>query len=235
MDTEQTREANETEAPQFFVRFTTSQRIQHIVLMVTFIILAVTGLAQRYSTAGWAEWVILNTGGIEVTRLVHRIFAIIFTLHTVYHIATALYAFYIKHKRLSMVITLKDFRDVVDNLKYSFRLSDKAPRFGRFDYRQKFEYWGMLLGSFVIIITGFVLIFPVAFTSFLPGQLVAAAVEIHGWEATLAVITIVVWHLYDVMLRPGVFPVDTTIFTGKISRHRMLEEHPLEYEEQENN
>lgn len=221
----------ENNKESYFVRFTTGQRIEHIVLMVTFIVLAVTGLAQRYSTAEWAEWIIINFGGIEFIRLIHRIFALVFTLHAIYHISNALYGFFVKRRKLAMALTLKDFRDVLDTLKYSFGFTDKEPRAGRYDYRQKFEYWGMLFGSIIIIVTGYILAFPVAFTRLLPGQLVAAAVEIHGWEATLAVITIVVWHLYDVILRPGVFPADTTIFTGKISRERMLEEHPLEYEE----
>ena len=132
-----------------------------------------------------------------------------------------------------MVPTLKDFYDAVSALKYTFGLVDKPPQYGRFDYRQKFEYWGLIFGGMVIIITGFILAFPVFFTSFLPGQVVAAAVEFHGFEATLAVLTIVIWHLYDVILRPGIFPADTSIFTGKISRERMLEEHPVEYAELE--
>jgi formate dehydrogenase subunit gamma len=219
------------EKETYFTRFTTGQRIEHVVLMVSFTILAVTGLAQRYSGAGWAEWTILRLGGIEYTRLIHRGFALVFTLGAVYHGANVLYSYFVKHRRLTMVPTLKDFRDVVDTLRYTFGFIDKHPRFGRFDYRQKFEYWGLLFGGTVIILTGFVLAFPVAVTRFLPGQVVAAAVEFHGFEATLAALTIVVWHLYDVIFRPGVFPADTSIFTGRVSLERLREEHPLEYAE----
>jgi formate dehydrogenase subunit gamma len=73
--------------------------------------------------------------------------------------------------------------------------------------------------------------FPVLVTRVLPGQIVAASVQIHGWEATLAVLTILTWHLYEVVLRPDIFPADTTIFTGRISKDRMIEEHSLEYQE----
>ncbi len=215
----------------YFVRFNARQRVEHIVLMVSFIVLSVTGLAQRYYTVGWGEWVILGLGGIEYTRLIHRIFGLIFTLSAVYHLGYVLYAYFFKHRKLTMVPTLKDFRDVVAALRYTFGFADELPRFGRFDYRQKFEYWGLILGGMIIITTGFILAFPVNFTRIIPGQVVAAAVEFHGYEATLAVLVIVIWHLYDVILRPGIFPADTTIFTGKISRERMLEEHPLEYEE----
>jgi formate dehydrogenase subunit gamma len=215
----------------FFTRFTAGQRIEHAVLMVTFIVLAVTGMAQRYSSAGWAEWTILNLGGVQYVRLIHRGFALIFVLSFVYHGANVLYSYFIKHRPLTMIPTLKDFSDVINALRYTFGLTDRAPRFGRFDYRQKFEYWGLIFGGTVIILTGFILAFPLAITRFLPGQVVAAAVEFHGFEATLAVLVIVVWHLYDVIFRPGVFPADMSIFTGRISRERMREEHPLEYAE----
>ncbi|MFH1651871.1 MAG: cytochrome b/b6 domain-containing protein [Chloroflexota bacterium] len=218
-------------AGDYFIRFSVSQRIEHIVLMITFIVLSVTGLAQRFSTAGWGEWVILSLGGIEYTRLIHRAFGAVFTLSAVYHIGTFIYSFFIRHRKMTMVPTFRDFQDVVSSLRYAFGLAEKHPQFGRFDYRQKFEYWGLIIGGTVIMVTGFFLAFPVAVTRFLPGEFVAAAVEFHGYEATLAVLVIVIWHLYDVIFRPGVFPADTTIFTGKISREKMMEEHPLEYAE----
>ena len=215
----------------YITRFSTSQRIEHIVLMVTFIVLSVTGLVQLYSTMSWAQWIILRLGGIEFTRLIHRGFAIIFILSFVYHGVNVLYAYFIKHRKLTMVPTLKDFKDIVNTMRYTFGFVDKPPRLGRYDYRQKFEYWGLIFGGTVIIVTGLILMFPLGITRFLPGQVVAAAVTFHGFEATLAVLTIVVWHLYDVIFRPGVFPADTSIFTGKVTLERMLEEHPLEYEE----
>jgi cytochrome b subunit of formate dehydrogenase len=130
-----------------------------------------------------------------------------------------------------MLPTLKDFRDVVATLRYSFGFTDHQPQFGRFDYRQKFEYVGVMFGSLVIIVSGFFLMFPVFFTQTFPGQFVAAAKEFHGNEATLAVIIIIIWHFYDVIFKPGIFPGDFSIHTGKISKERMLEEHPLEYAE----
>ena len=211
------------------VRFVLRQRIEHIVLMILFIVLAVTGLAQRYSSSGWGEWIIINVGGIEFLRLIHRIFAMIFVAQFLYHIGFVSVLYFGKHQKLSMVPTLKDFKDAVDEMRYSFGFRDRPPRFDRYDYRQKFEYWGLMFGSTVLIVTGFILMFPVAFTKLLPGQFVAAAVEFHGFEATLAVLTIIIWHLYDVIFRPGVFPADVTIFTGRISRKRIAEEHPLEY------
>lgn len=213
----------------YFIRFSTSQRVQHVVLLLTFVVLSVTGLAQKYHNAGWADWVILRAGGIENTRLIHRIFGLMFTATAVYHFASLAYLLFVRHSRWSMVPNLKDVRDIVSVLKYHLGLEHAHPHFDRFDYRQKFEYWGIVFGGAVIIASGFTLMYPIEVTEVLPGQFVAAARELHGNEATLAVLTIVVWHLYEVIFRPGIFPIDTAIFSGKISKERMLEEHPLEY------
>ncbi len=231
--TEKAPEGHVTDKRKYFTRFTASQRIEHIILMITFIMLSLTGLAQKFYIAGWAEWLILNMGGIEYTRLVHRAFAVVFSAGILYHLAFVTYAVFIQHARPSMVPTLKDARDVINALRYSFGFIEKPPQFGRFDYHQKFEYWGIIFGSIIIISSGFALAFPLLVTRVLSGQFVAAAKEFHGNEAMLAVITIVIWHLYDVFFRPGVFPGDTSIFTGKISRERMVEEYPLEFAELE--
>ncbi len=215
---------------EYFVRFSANQRVQHILLMVSFIVLSLTGLSQRFYTTAWGSWFILTFGGMHNMRLVHRGFGLLFTLIFLYHFGYLAYQLFVKHARPTMVPTLQDFRSIVTTLKYSFGFAEKPAGFGRFNYSQKFEYWGMIFGGFIIIATGFILAFPLLVTRFLPGQVVAASVEFHGFEATLAVITIIIWHLYDVILRPAVFPADTSIFTGKISRKRLAEEHPAEFE-----
>jgi formate dehydrogenase subunit gamma len=215
----------------YFVRFNVRQRIEHIALMVVFTALAVTGLLQRFYTGGVAEWTILRLGGIETVRAIHRVFGAIFTVALVYHLIMLTFGLLVRHDRQTMLPTRKDFTDIMDSLRFGLGFRARGPSFGRFNYRQKFEYWGLMFGSAIITVTGLVLMFPVLVTKILPGQFVAASVEIHGWEATLAVLTIVVWHFYEVMLRPDVFPADSTIFTGKISKARMIDEHYLEYVE----
>ena len=217
--------------PDYFVRFNLGQRIEHIALMVSFTVLSVTGLAQKFYTADWAQWVITTLAGIGYTRLVHRAFAVLFILSIVYHLGYVTYLLFRRHSKPTMLPTLKDFRDVVATLRYNFGFTDRQPQFGRFDYRQKFEYLGVIFGSAIIIVSGLFLTYPVLVTQLFPGQFVAAAKEFHGNEAMLAVLIIVIWHLYDVMFKPGIFPADTSIFSGKISRERMIEEHPLEYAE----
>jgi cytochrome b subunit of formate dehydrogenase len=129
-----------------------------------------------------------------------------------------------------MVPTKKDFADAVTMLRYYLRLSDEKVRFGRFDYKQKFEYWGLVMGGLVVALTGLMLLYPIAVTRWLPGELIPAAKTAHSYEGLMAFLVVVTWHVYNAHLSPDVFPFDTGIFTGKISRKRMEHEHPLELE-----
>ena len=212
-------------------RFSTRQRIEHIILMIIFTVLAITGLIQKFYTVGVCEWIILQLGGIETTRLIHRITSFFFTAMLLYHFIFSIINVFWRHKKATMIPDLNDFKGIVANLKCNMGLGNECPRFGRFDYRQKFEYFGMIFGSIIITISGFILMFPVIVTNWLPGHIIPIALTFHGWEAMLAVLVILIWHLYDVILRPDIFPVDTSIFSGKISLERQQEEHPLEHEE----
>jgi len=129
-----------------------------------------------------------------------------------------------------MIIHLKDFRDAVDNIRYYLGLSEHPARCDRYDYKQKFEYWGVVIGGILMVGTGLALWFPTVVTRLLPGQLIPVAKALHTNEALLAFLVIVTWHIYNAIFSPEVLPLDTVIFTGKISRERMIHEHPLEYE-----
>jgi formate dehydrogenase subunit gamma len=118
---------------------------------------------------------------------------------------------------------------VVTTLRYYLRISNTQAQFDRFDYKEKFEYWGIIFGGLIMISTGFLLLYPIQATQILPGQVIPAAKVAHGNEGLMAFLVVIVWHIYNVVLAPEVFPGSTTIFTGKISRERMRHEHPLEY------
>jgi formate dehydrogenase subunit gamma len=212
------------------VRFSVRQRIEHLLVMVLFVILAVTGLPQKFADAAWARAAVDLMGGIERTRWLHRAAGVLFTALAVVHLSVAVLLVATRRAPLSVVPTRKDFRDVVANLRYYLRLSDVPPRFDRFDYREKFEYWGLVMGALIMSATGLVLFFPILVTRYLPGELIPVAKVAHSNEGLMAFLVVVTWHVYNAHLAPGVFPFNPTIFTGRISREHLRRDHPLEYE-----
>jgi cytochrome b subunit of formate dehydrogenase len=211
------------------VRFSLRQRLEHFLVMVTFVILVATGLPQKFSGADWAAVVTRFAGGIDLMRTVHRVTGILFAALCVAHLATALFQVLTRRTALTIVPGRKDFVDAVDNLKYYLGHGDRPPQFDRFDYRQKFEYWGMIVGSAVMVVTGFILYFPMLFASLLPGEFIPAAKAAHTYEAMMALLTIVIWHMYGAHLNPDCYPLDKSIFSGRISVARMKHEHAIEF------
>ena len=212
-----------------YVRFNRWHRLGHWLLAGCFLALVATGLPQKFNDAGLSVWIINALGGIDNARFIHRILACIFIFQSLLHLAEIGLSILRGRFRPSMVITLHDFRDAFDMLRYSVGLIPHKPQPDRYDYRQKFEYWGIVFGAIIMIATGLMLWFPTYITRVLPGELVPTAKEMHSGEALLALLVIVVWHIYDVVLSPSVFPLDTVMITGRMSRERLLEEHPREY------
>jgi formate dehydrogenase subunit gamma len=215
---------------EMVVRFSRRQRAEHVLVMSLFILLAATGFPQKFSDATWARGALAIVGGVEVARAVHRFAGIAFALLAAIHIGTSIVLVTTGRVRPSMIPGRKDFADAIQTLRYYLGATEEQARFDRFDYRQKFEYWGLLMGGLLMVATGLILYVPLVATRFLPGVLIPIAKVAHSNEGLMAFLVVITWHIYNAHFNPDVFPFDPAIFTGKISRHRMEVEHPLELE-----
>jgi formate dehydrogenase gamma subunit len=211
---------------EMYRRFSVSQRVQHWVMVTSFVALAATGLPQRYAQAAWSDILIAVFGGIETVRIIHRGAAVVFILVTLFHFIHLAHNLLVQHARPTILPGLKDITDFLDVVRHNLLLTDVHPRLPRFNFAEKIEYWSLIWGSVLMIITGFVLWNPVTAARFLPGEVIPAAKMAHSAEALLAVLAVLVWHFYSVHLKQ----LNRSIFSGKMTRREMEEEHAAELE-----
>jgi len=221
----------DVETSEYVVRFSFWARFQHAAIILLFGLLLLTGMPQKWPYAEASRWVIEHLGGIFVTRWLHRAAGIAFSCLLVAHLAIAIAGVLSRRMQPSMLLSRKDFRDAIDNLRYYVGYAESPPPFGRFDYRQKFEYWGLIFGALIMALSGFILYFPILLSRVLPAELIPAAKVMHSAEAMLAFLIVLIWHMAGAHLTPESFPMDTSIFTGKIRKDKLRREHPLEYED----
>jgi cytochrome b subunit of formate dehydrogenase len=217
-----------------FKRFNAKTRALHVVIMVTFLSLAATGMPLLFSDAPWARLLALLFGGFRGAGIVHRFMAATLLLAVVWHVANVLWRKFAHGETglfwgpTSMVPQPKDFRDFFGMMKWFFGLGPR-PRFEHFTYWEKFDYWAVLWGTLIMGAAGIVLWFPIAASRVLPGWLFNVALFVHGAEASLAIGFIFVVHFFNGHLRPGKFPMDMVIFTGSVSGHELEEERAAEH------
>mgnify|MGYP001817368588 FL=1 len=214
------------EKQQRFPRFRKMAQLEHIILLTSFIILAITGLPQKWPTHPWSEWIMNAIGGIESTRIVHHWSAVFLVVGSVYHLFASGYRLFVKRERMRILPRWKDAQDLKDYIFYNLGLQDEHPKMNKFNFGEKFEYWAVVWGTAVMIVTGFMLWNPIAITNFLPGEFIPAAKAAHGGEAVLAVTSILIWHMYSVLIKN----FNPSMWTGWLPRKQMEEEHALELE-----
>jgi formate dehydrogenase subunit gamma len=214
-------------------RFPPARIVEHWLHVLIFCVLVCTGLSQKFYTLDISQWFILSLGGIDSVRIIHRIAGVLASLSVMTHVTIAAIGVVYLKWQPSMVIAKKDFTDVVHNIRYYLGMENSPARGGRYTYKQKFEYWGILTGMLLMMLTGVILWFPVTMTAFLPGEIIPAAKVLHTNEAFVVFLIIAIWHIYNAIFSPDVFPMDTSIFTGYLSKERMLREHPDELSEME--
>lgn len=209
-------------------RFTFSQIVQHLAWLWAFVVLAATGLSFKFAYSEAARAYVEVIGGYESRRMIHRIAAVVWTSTAVYHIA---YYTLTDRGKKPILPGETDIKDFIKHWKYLLGRSKNMPRFGRYTWYEKFEYWAGGAGFLVMASTGLLMWLKYDLTlKYLPLASINIARRIHGWEATLAVLFIGLFHFYINIWRPGVFPLAGHIFSGVISQEKMMEDHPLEYE-----
>ena len=209
-----------------YIRFSLAQRLEHWVIVISFTVLAFTGLPQKFAGAGWAETLIAWLGGIETVRSFHHAAAVILLLAAIYHGISVTFKVIVQRTRWTMYPQLQDVFDAINAVLYNLGIRKDAPRYDHFSFGEKFEYWALVWGTLIMALTGFMLWNPIIATRFVSGDVIPAAKAAHGAEAILAVLAVLVWHVYNVHLKS----FNRAMFTGKLPAHEMQEEHTLELE-----
>ncbi|MGE5247660.1 MAG: formate dehydrogenase subunit gamma [Verrucomicrobiota bacterium] len=221
----------EAEAGEKFQRFNRNFRFQHMVLFSSVIILIITGMPLKFPNFILSRFVINFWGGIQNSTIVHRIGAGMLIYFMVHHF---FYTVLTRDGRRDFLLMLpgpQDARDVVQNIRHFLGKTPEKPRFGRFSYVEKFDYWAVYWGCVIMIGSGLFLWFETDVMRFLPKYAVDMAHEMHSDEALLATLAIVIWHFYNVHFNPDRFPGTLLWWHGQLTEHEMKDEHPREYDE----
>jgi predicted CXXCH cytochrome family protein len=214
-----------------YLRMTVAERIQHALIIVSFTLLVVTGFMLSYPDAWWVAGLRRLWGGIfDVRSELHRISAVVMLAGGVFHIG---YMTLTKRGRglfRDLLPKPKDATDAVGTVRYNLGLSSEKPRYGRYSYIEKAEYWALIWGTFVMGATGILMWFENTSMGFMTKLGWDISRTIHFYEAWLAMLAILVWHIYYVVVNPDVYPMNTAWLTGMVTEKEMMEEHPLELE-----
>jgi cytochrome b subunit of formate dehydrogenase len=214
-------------------RFDRYHRVSHLLLMASFLGLAGTGLPLLFSDAGWAWYLSRFWGGFEAASFLHRVFAVLLIGVFVGHIGRLVHRAYVRKDYSmfwgpsSMVPQPRDLAEMAQHFRW-FVGKGPRPRFDHFTYWEKFDYWAVFWGMFVIGGSGLMLWFPTFFSLFLPGWVFNVALVVHAEEALLAVGFIFTIHFFNGHLRPEKFPMDLVIFTGRVPREEIEHDRPAE-------
>jgi len=220
------RKLAEYRSSHLVMRLTFSERIQHVLLLVSFITLVVTGFALKFPESFWAAPIVQWEGNYAVRGWVHRIAGLVLIGASIYH---AIYLLFWKGGRrwiIDMLPRVRDVRDAVAYVGYNLGYRRQMPRFTKFNYAEKAEYWALVWGTMVMALTGIILWAHNYVLRNLSTVWIDVSTAIHYYEAILATAAIVIWHFYAVIFDPDVYPLKWTVLTGRAPEHEIREEEP---------
>ncbi|MCF6364761.1 MAG: cytochrome b/b6 domain-containing protein [Bacteroidales bacterium] len=210
-------------------RFTRNELIQHIILLLSFSILAITGFQLKYPDSWWAEG--LSYFGLnEVARQwTHRISALVMIGLSIWHVVYLGITARGRDVLRGMLLKVSDIKHAIQNISYHLHLRKKHPEFDNYNYIEKAEYWALIWGTIVMAVTGFILWFPTVIGDWAPLWVIKVSEIVHFYEAILATLAIIVWHWFFVMFRPQEYPMSFTCVDGKMTIIHFKDEHKLKY------
>lgn len=236
---------------EIFLRMNLTERIQHIILIITFLILIVTGFPLVFYEIKFFKWLFPFQKSFYIRGILHRIAAVAMILNLIWHFLYTIFTRRGRNNFKEIIPRFKDFKDAFESFwhhlgltqflyrrgilkrffgNHSYWLFENPPRYDRYNFIEKFEYWAVGWGSVVMIVSGFFMWNVELSLSLFPLWVHDIFVIVHGYEAILAFLAVIIWHMYNVHLNPEVFPMSKVWLTGKITGKELRTLHPLEYE-----
>ena len=219
-------------------------------VVTSFLLLVITGMPLKFYYTDWAKTIFNLLGGAEVARSLHHFGAIVTFAYFMLHLGELVITLWSRRTSLrnpatgrvelrrawsvvfgpdSMVPSLQDWRDFVAHQKWFFGKGPR-PQFDRWTYWERFDYFAVFWGIFAIGVSGLIMWFPKFFTGFLPGWIINIALVVHSDEALLAAGFIFTFHFFNTHFRIEKFPMDTVIFSGRVSKTELLHERKRWYD-----
>lgn len=235
---------------EIFLRMNLSERIQHFVLIITFFILILTGIPLIFYEFKFLKFFFAGERSFYIRGILHRVAAVGLILNTIWHILYTIFTKRGKNNFKELLPRLKDFKDAFEIFWHHLGLTrflykrgifknffssrpywlfEKPPEYGRYNFIEKFEYWAVVWGTLIMIISGFFMWNVELSLSLFPLWVHDIFIIVHGYEAILAFLAVIIWHMYNVHLNPEVFPMSKIWLNGKITGKELRTLHPLEY------
>lgn len=236
---------------EIFVRMNLSERIQHFIIIITFLVLIVTGLPLFFYEVKFFKSIFYTEQSFYIRGILHRIAAVLMILNLIWHLLYTLIASRGRENFKEIFPKFRDFKDAFEIFwhhvgltrflykrgtfkkfftAHPYWLFEKPPLYGRYNFIEKFEYWAVGWGSFIMIVSGFFMWNVELSLSLFPLWVHDIFIILHGYEAILAFLAVIIWHMYNVHLNPEVFPMSKIWLTGKITGKELRVLHPLEYQ-----
>ena len=209
------------------MRMTTNQRWQHLILLASFMVLVLTGFALKYPDSWFAHLLGLSE---HLRSIVHRVAGVALIAAGIYHVFYAAAAREGRRMLRDIAPGPRDVTDAFHTMLYYLGLRREKPKFGRFSYAEKAEYWALVWGTALMGLTGIMLWAKVWVGNVLARWWVDVATSVHFYEAILATLAILVWHFYQVIFDPDIYPMNTAWWDGKMPADHYREEHELDVE-----